>query len=285
MKMSRKAVHVLVIAAAGSAMGLGGCASSREADDLYAANRALEERNLMMQQELQAKDNTIGLLRARMGEADDTVAQVRDRNGSLQGELRRLEERYRDLTGRLDRVSLGVVDPATERALQNLAAANPNLFSFDAERGMLRFQSDVTFAPGSDQVSPAATTALQQIAGVLGQSSSGYDLRIVGHTDNVKPSRPETLRKHPTNTHLSAHRAISVRNVLASAGVSSARMEVAGWGEYRPSVANRSGQGTAANRRVEIFMVPSSSAAVSDPAPAPATTTPEASPRQNDPFK
>ena len=286
MKMPRKAVHAVVIAVAGSAMGLGGCASSREADDLYAANRALEERNLMMQQELQAKDNTIGLLRARMGEADDTVAQVRDRNGQLQGELRRLEERFRDLTGRLDQVSLGVVDPATERALEGLAAANPTLFSFDAQRGMLRFNSDVTFAAGSDTVSPAATSALQQIAGVLAQSSSGYDLRIVGHTDNVKPSRPETLRKHPTNTHLSAHRAISVRNVLSSAGVPVTRMEVAGWGEYRPAVANRSGQGTPANRRVEIYLVPSTSAAASDPvtpASAPATTPPAE--RRADPFK
>ncbi len=284
MRFSRRSLHILSVALTG-AVALGGCASSREADDLYAANRALEERNLMMQQELQSKDNTIGLLRARIGEADDTVAQVRDRNSGLQGELRRLEDSYRGLSGRLDRVSLGVVDPATERALQDLAAANPNLFSFDSQRGMLQFQSDVTFAPGSDQVSPAAANALGQIAGVLGQSASGYDLRIVGHTDNVKPSRPETLRKHPTNLHLSAHRAISVRNVLSRAGVASSRMEVAGWGEYRPAVPNRSGQGTAANRRVEIFMVPSSSAAPSDPAPVTTTQPEPAAPRGEDPFK
>ena len=282
--MPRNRIHVLALVLTGLTIALGGCASSREADDHYATNRALEERNLMMQQEVQAKENTIALLRSRVREADETVGQVRDRNGTLQSELRRLEERYRGLSGRLDRVSLGAIDPATENALANLAAANPTLFSFDSQRGMLRFNSDVTFAPGSDQVSAAASAALTQIAGVLAQSSSDYDLRIVGHTDNVKPSRPETLRNHPTNTHLSAHRAISVRNVLASAGISAGRMEVAGWGELRPVVPNRAGQGTAANRRVEIFLVPSSSAAPSDPAPAP-TTKPAAPAATAEPFK
>lgn len=248
----------LGVTAAGLALTLGGCASSGEADDLYATTRALEERNLMLQQELQAKDNTIGLLRSRVGEADDTVAQVRDRNAALQSDLRRLEERYRTLSGRLDQVSVGIVDPATEQALERLARENPNLLTYDARRGMLRFNSDVTFAPGSDDVSDQASSALQQVAGVLSQAASAYDLRIVGHTDSVKPSRPATLRNHPTNTHLSVHRAIAVRDVLASAGVPRVRMEVAGWGEYRPAVPNNAAQGTPQNRRVEIYMVPSS---------------------------
>lgn len=277
----RSRFHVLALAITGAVVSLGGCASSRESDDLYSTNRALEERNLMLQQELQAKDNSVDLLRNRVSEADATVSQVRDRNGQLQADLRRLEERYRSLSGRLDRVSLGAIDPATEQALQDLAAANPTLFTFDSSRGLLRFSSDVTFAPGSDQVSAAAKTALQQIAGVLAHGAASYDLRIVGHTDNVKPSKPATLRKHPTNTHLSVHRAIAVRDILSGAGVPITRMEVAGWGEYRPAVPNQGTKGTAANRRVEIYLVPSSTEAPADPAPAAAPSTTPAT----DPFK
>ena len=283
--MHHKSVRVLALGLTALATGIGGCASSREADDLYATNRALEERNLMLQQELQAKDNTIGLLRTRVSEADSTVGQVRDRNGQLQTDIRTLEERFRTLSGRLDRVSLGVVDPATERALEALAAANPTLFSFDAQRGVLRFNSDVTFGAGSDQVSPAATSALQQIAGVLARTTSAYDLRVVGHTDSVKPSRPETLRKHPTNVHLSVHRAISVRNVLAAAGVPATRLEVSGWGEFRPAVPNSAGNsGTPANRRVEIYIVPSSSETPGDFTPGEPVSEPAPTP-DADPFK
>lgn len=287
MNQTTRRATSLALAALTGAAALTGCASSQEADDLYATNRALEERNLMLQQEVQAKDNSISLLRSRVNEGDETVAQVRDRNSALQADLRRLEERYRTLAGRLDRVSLGVVDPQTERALQRLAEANPNLFTFSAEDGLLRFNSDVTFAAGSDQVSDAAKNALTQIAGVLSQASTGYDLRIVGHTDNVKPSRPQTLKNHPTNLHLSAHRAISVRNVLASAGVPSNRMLIGGWGEQRPAVPNRSGQGTPQNRRVEIYIVPASSESSDAPArQQQEQTEPEAEQTSRpDPFK
>ncbi|MEX0876623.1 MAG: OmpA family protein, partial [Phycisphaerales bacterium] len=65
-----------------------------------------------------------------------------------------------------------------------------------------------------------------------------------------------TQRRHPTNMHLSAHRAIAVRDTLGSAGIDWNRMSVTGWGEYRPLVANNAGTGTAENRRVEIYLVP-----------------------------
>ena len=55
----------------------------------------------------------------------------------------------------------------------------------------------------------------------------------------------------------SAKRAIAVRQVLGDAGLPWSRMSVAGWGEHRPAVVNNAGRGTEANRRVEIFLTPS----------------------------
>jgi hypothetical protein len=57
--------------------------------------------------------------------------------------------------------------------------------------------------------------------------------------------------------HLSAHRAISVRKVLGDQSVAWERIQAAGWGENRPTVANNRNGGTAENRRVEIYLVPS----------------------------
>ena len=60
---------------------------------------------------------------------------------------------------------------------------------------------------------------------------------------------------HPTNLHLSVHRAIAVRNALVKSGVDATQVRVAGDGEFHPLVTNATG-GTAENRRVEIYLVP-----------------------------
>jgi len=248
-----KAATVLVLAAA----TLTGCVKQREYDDLYSTNRTLEERNVALQQEIDAAENTVDMLRARLNEADANLTAMRSENAELRGDVNSLQGEYGNLVDRLNTVSLAVLDPATDKALRDLAAQNPGLIQYDSNRGVLRFASDLTFGSGSDQVSSAGADALKRLASVLSGVAVNYDLRIVGHTDNVRISRPATLAEHKTNLHLSAHRAISVFNVLRGSGIPPARMEVAGRGEYQPIVSNQPG-GTAQNRRVEIFLVPMS---------------------------
>jgi chemotaxis protein MotB len=87
---------------------------------------------------------------------------------------------------------------------------------------------------------------------------NAFDMVIVGHTDDVPIKKASTLQSHPTNWHLSVHRSISVLNVLTSAGLSPDRFAVKGFGEFRPVEPNKPNKGgSAANRRVEIFIVPS----------------------------
>jgi chemotaxis protein MotB len=93
---------------------------------------------------------------------------------------------------------------------------------------------------------------------------------IMGHTDAQKIS-PGTAQRHPTNVHLSAHRAISVRSALGSMGVPSDKMFVAGWGEFRPVAANGPKGECAANRRVEIYLTHATTASMGDTT-EPATT-------------
>jgi hypothetical protein len=97
---------------------------------------------------------------------------------------------------------------------------------------------------------------LRRFAAILNNPElAAFETVVTGHTDNVRIGKPETLKNHPTNTHLSAHRAISVRDLLVGDGVSPNRVEVAGWGEYRPIVENGP-RGAAQNRRVEVFIRP-----------------------------
>ena len=141
--------------------------------------------------------------------------------------------------------------------LQDFANAN-EMVSFDESSGMLKFKSDLVFSSGSDQVTSKAVGPIKELCKIINSTDGKkFDVIIVGHTDNVPIQKPSTRALHPTNWHLSVHRAISVLNVMTANQVSPKRLSAKGFGEYRPFVENTPGKkGTAANRRVEILIVP-----------------------------
>ena len=141
--------------------------------------------------------------------------------------------------------------------LVELAQSNNALMQYDKKLGMIKFASDMTFASGSTKISNGAQAGLSQLAAVMRKPvAAKYELRIVGHTDNVRIGKPQTRAAHPTNWHLSVHRAIAVKDLLAKAGIDQYRMQVAGNGEFRPVAPNTRRRGNPANRRVEIYIVP-----------------------------
>ena len=210
-------------------------------------------------------------LRGSQSGAESLMGRQQSENASLRSQLTQARGTINDLEARLASLELGQIDPATDQALARLAAKYPTRIQYDPDRGMLRFASDLTFASGSDVVRDEAKESIAALAEVLRMSEAqSYDVVIVGHTDSAKPSAG-TQQRHPTNTHLSAHRAISVKNELRSMGIPAEKMQVAGWGEHRPVVANASDGNTPQNRRVEIFLVSSQYNFVGGASPAPTT--------------
>jgi len=133
-----------------------------------------------------------------------------------------------------------------------------DMVTYDSARGIVKFKSDLLFELGSDQVKSNAGAALKGLSGILnsGQGKE-FDVIIAGHTDDIPIGRPATRAKHATNWHLSAHRAISVLELLSRDNIAPQRMSVRGFGQYRPVVPNEPGnKGNALNRRVEIYVVP-----------------------------
>lgn len=132
------------------------------------------------------------------------------------------------------------------------------LVTYDAETGVVRFKSDLLFEKGSDTVQSSVQSQLVAFTGILNTPvAQNFDLLIVGHTDNVPILKPATRAKHPSNWHLSAHRAISVESIFAKAGMAPTRLAVMGFGEFRPIATNKANnKGNPANRRVEIYIVP-----------------------------
>ena len=276
-RMARVGVALLVA-------GLGGCASQQAYDQLMDTNRSLTERNAELQRMNQELNNENTLLQRQRSANEAALSELTRLNDTMKKQLADAGVDIDGLMRRLSNLSLTPIDPETDRALTALAAQYPDLIKYDSSRGMLRFASDLTFNSGDDTVQESAKQSLSALAKILNSgAAASYEVFIVGHTD-AQPIGPSRNR-HPTNMHLSAHRAISVRATLASLGVPQDKMFVAGWGEFRPIVPNSGPKGnTPQNRRVEVFLThPSSSmsesseTASSTPAPRSSKTNSDAS--------
>jgi chemotaxis protein MotB len=244
-----------------------GCVAQDKYDKLVSTNRSLEEQIVMLEDERDAARANLETLRAQLSHASDDLAGLRGRNQGLSGEVDAMNAQYDDMMKRLADLQFGPLPDDISEALVQLAKEHPDVLTFDPQRGMLRFASDFTFALGSTDISGDAVSTLSQLAQILNSpNASGLEIRVIGHTDNVPINRVRA--QHPTNMHLSAHRAIAVRDALVKSGVSPERFQVAGYGEFRPVVANGA-KGAAQNRRVEIFLLPMPGVFASAPQSAP----------------
>lgn len=230
---------------------LSGCGVSQQTyDELDAAFRKSQEQLVTCQARVAELEEQI-----RLSDPSNEIARIREleaERDQWQAKFAELEERMKNIKPTDGRII--VVDAETDKALREWAAANADIAEYDASRGMVKLRSDLTFGLGSDAVSAAAKATLGRLAGVLNGAANAYEVRIVGHTDTVKISKPATRAKHPTNWHLGAHRAIAVKSALDGAGVDAKRMAIASYGPYRP-VAQNTTKGAEANRRVEIYLI------------------------------
>jgi chemotaxis protein MotB len=267
--------------------GLGGCVSQQAYDELRETNVSLANRNEELARRASELEATNRMLTTERQNLDAALASLRANNAELDALLRQAQGDMSRIGNQIAGLNGIALDPTTDAALQALVAQYPNLMSYDPALGMIRFNTDLTFDSGQDVVKDNARQALEAFARILNSTSAlNYEAEILGHTDAQRISSG-TAAKHPTNMHLSAHRAIAVRAVLAGMGVPADRLKVAGWGEFRPAVPNNANGNTPANRRVEIFLRNSTAGATSSGASG-NTATPDttgAPQRQPDPTK
>ncbi|MEH3048549.1 OmpA family protein [Sphingomonas adhaesiva] len=112
---------------------------------------------------------------------------------------------------------------------------------------LLNIPSGINFAYNSANVEPQFRTTLDRVASVLADYNQTY-IDVYGHTDSTGSDS--------YNQGLSERRATSVADYLSSHGVQPARIATRGFGETQPIASNETEEGRAANRRVEIKIVP-----------------------------
>jgi chemotaxis protein MotB len=252
------------------ALSAAGCVPQEKYDDLLTAYRAKEQQAMASQNEADRLRANEEAFRRQMQEYVNKLADAEGQLGDQSGEIAKLRQEYQDFAERVSKLDFNEqISSELNQRLIDLSLRYPGLLTYDEKTGLIQFASDLTFAMGSVELSEDARTAINALAGILdGGDGVGFEIRVVGHTDNV-PLRSGSIYK--SNVQLSAQRAISVRDALVKDGVAPDRIMVGGYGEYRPVAANGP-RGSAANRRVEIFLV-----ATGDAAPA-AESAPESTP-------
>ncbi|MGA1045504.1 MAG: OmpA family protein [Phycisphaerales bacterium] len=254
-RFSRTVLRLVLPLAAFSLAGLG-CVPQQRYDELMTAYRGKEQQLLSTQNDLDTAKNNERVLRGQLLKATEDIRSLERMRDGSSSDLDRLVSDYDRLQRQLVELGAGPLPAEVIDALTELATRYPEVLEFDAQRGVVRFAADFTFPLGSVELSESARQALRTFAGILASDDAdSLEVRIVGHTDNVPIRRAETRAKHPSNLHLSAHRAIAVRDAFVAAGLSPQRFSVVGYGEYRPIVANAR-NGAPQNRRVEVFLTP-----------------------------
>jgi chemotaxis protein MotB len=215
--------------------------------------------------EADAYKNQLAAIGNNVGGKDGMILNLTNQNAELQKQIDELNRRYAEAVAKV-----GAASPLPAQLTNDLsefARQNPDLVDFDAARGIVKFKSDVTFAPGSSEVTPKAKEAIARFSQILNSpSAAGYELMVAGHTDNTSVVNPATIQAgHKNNWYLSAHRAIAVGNELMTDRVNAQRLAVTGYADQRPIASNASEGGKAQNRRVEVLILPTQIRAGSAP--------------------
>jgi len=114
-------------------------------------------------------------------------------------------------------------------------------------------QKIVMFKFDSDVLNPEAISRLDDLAGLIKGSSTGYVVEIQGFTDSTGTEA--------YNYRLSERRAASVLRFLVSRSVPVYRISIVGFGRTNPAADNKTAAGREQNRRVEIRVLTSGTVA------------------------
>ncbi len=122
-----------------------------------------------------------------------------------------------------------------------------------ASRTTIRIQGKYLFASGKSAVKEALKPSLEKLAKELNARSG--QIKIVGHTDNVPLKSTRLKNRYGSNQGLSEARAKSVAKIISDFLDDKNRVSTEGKGATDPIDSNKTREGRAKNRRVEIDIV------------------------------
>jgi outer membrane protein OmpA-like peptidoglycan-associated protein len=135
----------------------------------------------------------------------------------------------------------------TRDALDKLAATAAGSIKQETRGTVITIPGNVLFASGKTTLLPGAQEKLGLVAEAL-KDQEGRRIVVEGHTDSQGSDA--------SNQELSRGRAQAVRDFLVSHGIPNDRIRAEALGPSRPVADNKTPEGRANNRRVEIVVQP-----------------------------
>jgi outer membrane protein OmpA-like peptidoglycan-associated protein len=230
------------------AMAQGGIAKAQR--ELEGADQKYKEtsENLRKQAQNQAS-STKQALKDNQQQLDKVRQQLNAQGDQLSAAAQDLKKKEKELAQR--QKELEGEKSARLDAEKKAAAAMASLAEIarvkEEQRGMvITLDGSVLFASGKATLLPIAEQKLGQVAEVLQNQDDSKKIVVEGHTDSVGSDE--------NNRRLSQDRADAVRAFLVTKGVPSSRISANGRGESTPIGDNKTPDGRAMNRRVEIIV-------------------------------
>jgi outer membrane protein OmpA-like peptidoglycan-associated protein len=245
----------------------GGAAASHDPADLHTAKTALDAAEHSFEEDGNSQDTRdlayTADRRSRIAEARGnaskaTEAQKKTIDDMHNEQATELGQANKKLAVQGQAIQNQTVQIAAEKearaaAEKRAAQAAADLAKFasvkEESRGMvITLSGGVLFASAKSDLLPTAQLKLNGVADALMQQDPDSKMVVEGHTDS---QGGDTY-----NQDLSQRRAQTVRDYLVTRGVASDRVTSQGFGSSRSIADNKSAEGRANNRRVEIVVEP-----------------------------
>jgi outer membrane protein OmpA-like peptidoglycan-associated protein len=264
----RRAVRSILALAA--ALAASSCASARPSQELLSARAAYRDASQSQAKELvpdQLLSARQALEQAEQEYSDDenstrarTMAYVAQRKAliamagaGIMAAKKLFEDADREYREMLEqtRGALTKERAARKDVEAKLGAALKSLEEIgkvkeDSRGTVITLSGQVLFRTNAASLLPIAEQQLRKVAEALNETDESRKIVVAGHTD----SRGSSV----ANRRLSLARAESVRAFLVQSGLAADRVSASGRGEDEPIADNRSAEGRANNRRVEIIV-------------------------------
>lgn len=239
--------------------------------DALKQNRALTARVSELEKQLADRDRELASLRskaqadldranARVAELERQLAAANaasaDRNrlaadlAAAQAQLAERDKELASLQGDLsaEMAKLRAAERGLIRALRPQINQGYISIQLNEERLLINLASSYLFRSGEDQLNEGGVDALKQVGAILKEYPE-YKVEVAGHTDN-QPIRSALKKKFPTNRELSEARAANAAKALMDGGLSAPT--TSGYSDTKPVASNKTSEGRAKNRRVEV---------------------------------
>lgn len=208
-----------------------------------ADTRAALAREQAKVKELDAKERD---LQAKLDELDKAYGKTKTDKSALESALAELRKRKEETEARVAEFK------ALLDKFKTLIDAGKLKVRIREGRMVVELATDILFPSGSANLSKEGKAAIVEVSQLL-QSIPGRKFQIEGHTDNVPLSGKGGWK---TNWELASARALTVLHTMTDAGLPADRISAASYGDSMPAVANDTPENKAANRRIEIVLVP-----------------------------